>query len=108
MLFFIFVDMLWIGYLGNGIYRDGYGDLLRKTGENISPNWFSAFFVYTLCVFGLLFFVTPLSKDTSVVHSILYGGIYGLIMYGFYNFTNHAVFSNWSLYVAIIDTVWLY
>ena len=105
MLVFLVFDLIWIGYVGNSLYREGYGDLLRKTGDFITPNWYSAIIVYTLCVLGITIFIIPTTGDNLSMAS-LYGALYGLVLYGFYNFTNYSVFTGWPLNITLIDTVW--
>ena len=105
ILLLIVLDLIWIGYIGNSLYREGYGHLLRKTGDAISPNWYAAIIVYILYVMGIIFLIIPL-VDISYCKAAIFGGSYGLILYGFYNFTNYAVFANWPLKIVIIDSIW--
>ena len=41
-----------------------------------------------------------------VKDSIMYGGIFGLVAYATFDFTNHFMFEGWPLSVSIMDTVW--
>ena len=105
-MFFLFADLIWIGYLGNSLYRDGYGELLRKSGGMITPNWYSAIVVYVLCITGMMILLAPACAGGNQLLYVAYGALYGLVLYGFYNFTNHAVFANWPINLVIIDTIW--
>ena len=42
----------------------------------------------------------------EVWSSLIYGGLYGLTVYGVFDFTNMAIFDNYELPVAVLDTVW--
>ena len=49
-----------------------------------------------------------LTKDfnISILKSLLYGGLVGFFIYGIYNFTSLSIYNNYSLNIAIMDTLW--
>jgi uncharacterized membrane protein len=36
----------------------------------------------------------------------MYGAVYGLILYGVYDFTNYASFADWSITIVAVDILW--
>lgn len=44
--------------------------------------------------------------NKSIFKSLLYGGIIGFFIYGIYNFTSLSIYKNYSLKIAIMDTLW--
>ncbi len=63
-----------------------------------------ALVVYILLAFAVTWIVHKHVK--TVQQAILYGGSVGAIMYGFYDATNYATLSGWTLEMAITDTLW--
>ena len=59
------------------------------------------FLAYILLPLGLTLFVLN-TKNNSIV----YGALYGLIVYGIFNLTNRALFKNWNLNIMMVDTLW--
>lgn len=59
-----------------------------------------AIVVYLLLALGLYYFII---KDGR---SAWEAGLLGLIIYGTFDFTNYAMFKNYDLSIAIMDTLW--
>ena len=60
----------------------------------------AAIMAYLLLVAGLYFFII---KDRK---NVVYAFLLGLFVYGVYDLTNYATFSNWTLEFVIKDTLW--
>ena len=59
---------------------------------------------YIIMISGLLIFVIPnISNDNIFLDSLKYGGIFGFVVYGIYDFTNLSIFKNYEFSTAIID-----
>jgi uncharacterized membrane protein len=54
----------------------------------------------------LIAYIITIHKSSSIQHSILYGIIMGLIIYGVFNLVNFAILKEWKLNIVIIDTLW--
>lgn len=70
---------------------------------------------YICVISSLWFFAIPLisgnnmnkkNKMSLIWRCLLYGGGLGLVTYGIFNFTNMAIFKNYPLWVAAMDTTW--
>jgi uncharacterized membrane protein len=46
------------------------------------------------------------NKSDLMMNSFKYGGLLGGLSYVIFNFTNNAIFKNWTLETAIVDTLW--
>ena len=68
--------------------------------STIKLNILSAVMCYIFLIFGLNYFI--LEKRKGVLDAFLLG----LVIYGVYETTNHAIFSKWSILTVIIDTLW--
>ena len=65
-----------------------------------------AIIAYTLMLLAIFTLSAPLGKHKPLKYSFLYGGILGLCLYGVYNATNYATFTNYSIEYAVTDTMW--
>jgi uncharacterized membrane protein len=99
------LDMLWLGVIANQLYNDQIGSLLRKSGESMAPNWPAAAVVYLAIAIGILFFVLPRAEG-NYLHALLWGALFGAVIYGVYDFTNFSILANWPLKITLIDFVW--
>jgi uncharacterized membrane protein len=69
-------------------------------GNEINFRMYSAIIVYIILITGLYYFIIGPNK------SIKEGAFFGLVIYGVYDFTNHAILDNYSLPLAMMDTIW--
>ena len=69
-------------------------------GSDIKINIIAVGITYIFLIFGLNYFIIKRNRSVSDA------ALFGLIIYGVYDFTNMALFTNWSLLTAIIDTTW--
>ena len=71
---------------------------VQKTSMEV--NFFSSVFTYVLLVFGLYYFI--IRDERSVLDAV----ILGLPISGVFAGTTYSLLKNWSLNIALIDTVW--
>lgn len=98
------LDLVWI-YLVMG---PRYGKMVSKIqGDKMKVNPLYAFLSYALMVVGLLVFVLPLvRKGHELVDSLKYALVFGIVLYGVYDFTAAAVLSGWDMKLALLDIAW--
>jgi len=71
------------------------------------PNLTYAFFSYILLIFGLYYFVYRyINKSTWKYDTLIKGFLFGFVLYGVFDFTNLAIFKEYSLKTAMIDMIW--
>lgn len=105
IIFCFVVDMLWLGIIAKEFYQNELSAIIRKSNGAMAPNWLGAVVVYLALIIGILFFVIP-KFPQSYINTGLVGGLFGLMVYCVYDFTNYAVLQNWTLKLAIVDIVW--
>ncbi len=105
----ILLDFIWLSWQ-KPMYRSMVYKVQNSDLQIYMP---SALIAYFLMFISLLFIIYPLvknlqfkSKKDMILASIRYGGIVGLCIYGIYNATNMAIFTNYSMKASIIDTLW--
>ena len=90
--FIIFiVDIFWL--LTGGIYARKMTELIQ--GQPIQMRFVSAVIVYLFLAYMLL-------QTKSAMEAF----IYGVCIYGVYDFTNHAILQQYDWKFAIADTLW--
>jgi len=104
---FLALDLLWLGVLMKTFYQLELGDLARRQGDALAPRWGAAIVVYILIPAGMVLFVRPqLNPSSSVGAAFLWGAVYGLVVYGVYDFTNWAVLEKWTARMTFADIAW--
>lgn len=101
----LILDGIWLGFIAKKLYIQEMGSFLRLQGNSIDPLWIPALIVYCALILGIVLFVIPKANGVPL-QGLLWGGIFGLVTYATYDFTNLAVLSNWSVKISIIDTCW--
>lgn len=99
------LDMIWLGGIAKNIYSEHIGLLLRKSDGAMAPIWWAAFAVYVCIALGILLFVLPKAQGNCIL-ALFYGALLGVVTYGIYDFTNHAILANWPLKITLIDFTW--
>jgi uncharacterized membrane protein len=93
-------DFVWLLWLMQDFYTENLAGFARP---NPVPIW-SAIIAWALIPLGIVIFVDKISKNYK--ESIIYGGVYGLILYGLYGFTNYAILANWTSTMLVVDVFW--
>ncbi|MBU0946886.1 MAG: DUF2177 family protein [Proteobacteria bacterium] len=105
-LFFL-IDYLWLGRIMSSFYLRELGSMARISHDNFDPVIWAAVIVYLLIPLGIVIFVLPGIADQGyILPSLGKGALYGLILYGVYDMTNHSLLQNWSLKMSIVDMAW--
>lgn len=96
LLLFIIVDAPYLYFISKSYKKMIYN--IQKSSMKI--NLFTALLCYLLL--GLAMYLFIVKKNTSFKEAFLLG----LIIYGVYETTSHALLSKWDPYMVIIDSVW--
>ena len=85
-------------------YRDQLAPIVRLADGGIAPNWPAAFVVYVLLGTGIALFVIPRASTVSLAAA--YGALFGLVVYGVYDFTNYSTLRQWPFVLTLADVAW--
>lgn len=93
---YILLDIIWIQRSYN-MYNDSVKKIQK---EDIKLRKGPAVFAYALLLVNIIFVLLPCKR------SIREFALSGFVIYGVYNATTLAILKDYSLTVAIIDTLW--
>lgn len=101
---FMLLDGLWLGVLMKDFYREQLAPIVRLADGGIAPNWPAAFVVYVLLGAGIALFVLP--RASSLQTAAAFGALFGLVVYGVYDFTNYSTLRQWPFVLVLADVAW--
>ena len=100
------IDFPWIGI----IYAKEYTKVIENVQkQKFVVRYLGGLIVYIAIALIIVGWVIPRLQQKSKVSfldCLLYGGLLGGLVYAVFDFTNYALFTNWTLKTSIIDTVW--
>jgi uncharacterized membrane protein len=85
----IILDLIWFKIMD-------YSPIITK-----KFNYFSAIFTYILLCSAI-----GVQLPNSVEEAIVYGALLGFVIYGVFNGTNYTLNKNWTVKIAVLDTMW--
>lgn len=104
ILILLILDFLWIGLFMKNRYQN---EIKQIQGTPMSVNITYAVVSYVLMAVGLVLFVLPnIRSEHRLLDSFKYGFLFGIVVYGIYDFTAAAVISKWNMTTAILDVLW--
>jgi len=104
ILILLILDFLWIGLFMKNRYQN---EIKQIQGTPMSVNIAYAVVSYVLMTIGLVIFVLPnIRSEHRLLDSLKYGFLFGVVVYGIYDFTAAAVISKWNMTTAILDVLW--
>lgn len=104
IIILLILDFLWIGLFMKNRYQN---EIKQIQGTPMSVNITYAVVSYVLMAVGLVLFVLPnIRSEHRLLDSFKYGFLFGIVVYGIYDFTAAAVISKWNMTTAILDVLW--
>jgi uncharacterized membrane protein len=98
------LDIIWLSLF----MKKRFNRIIKNIqNEEANYNIIYASISYIIMIIGLFIFVLPnITKENALNDSLKYGGLFGLVIYGIFDFTNLALFKNYELSTAIFDVIW--
>lgn len=104
---FLVLDLTYLGVIMAGFYKSELGSLARRSGEALTPVWWAAMVVYVLIPLGIVLFGLPrVDAERWLPSALAWGFVYGVVLYGVYDFTNYATLDRWPLKLTFADIAW--
>jgi uncharacterized membrane protein len=98
-LVFIILDLFWFSWSLDPIYRPTFLAVQKSPLELRLAGGLVAWFMLAV---GIRYFAITDSAWTTFIR----GAILGAVVYGTYNGTNYATFSDYPVSTAVADTLW--
>ncbi len=108
ILLLIVIDFVWIGIINQKLYKTAI-EAVQKT--KFSVRYFPGLIVYIAIALIINYWIIPfvkLNKDKKNMfyHPFVNGFLLGSLTYAIFDFTNMAIFSDWTYSVSILDSLW--
>ena len=102
LVFFLVVDMIWLGGIAKKIYGRALGSLMTR-----NVRWGAAGVFYVLYILGVVIFaIRPAIAADSLMTGLMFGALYGFFCYMTYDLTNLATLKGWPEKLIWIDIPW--
>ena len=92
----IIIDSIYLS--GISSYFKNQVKLVQKSPLKL--NIVGAIICYIFLVLGLYYFI--ISRNESILNAFLFG----LVIYGVYEYTSYALLENWLFQTTVLDTIW--
>jgi uncharacterized membrane protein len=92
----IIIDSIYLS--GISSYFKNQVKLVQKSPLKL--NIVGAIICYIFLVLGLYYFI--ISRNESILNAFLFG----LVIYGVYEYTSYALLENWLFQTTVLDTMW--
>ena len=93
---FVTIDFFYLNLM-----KSYFANQIKKIqNKTMTINVLGVLLCYIFLIFGINYFI--IKPKRSVADAFLLG----LIIYGVYETTNLATFSDWSLFMVVMDTLW--
>lgn len=103
----VLLDLVWIGVIASNFYKNQTGHLLNMVDGNMQVNIPAALATWAVIVTGVQVFVFPRAGATaSLLQVLLWGAVFGAVVYAVYDLTNYALLKDWPLVVTVVDIAW--
>lgn len=100
------LDFVWLTLLTSSFYKTQFGLLGSATLTGVGGKWWAVVATYALMALGFTLFVFPHLTVEPSLSNLLYGALFGLVVYGVYQGTNYIVFRDWPLVLVAVDLAW--
>ncbi|MCJ7801531.1 MAG: DUF2177 family protein [Candidatus Marinimicrobia bacterium] len=95
-ILFISIDFVYLN-----VIRDYFTRQIQSVqGSQMKVNYLGAALCYIFLIAGINYFIIRPRKSVSDAFLL------GIVIYGVYETTNYALFTNWSIWTVLIDTLW--
>ena len=102
LVFFLVVDMIWLGGIAKKIYGRALGSLMTR-----NVRWGAAGVFYVLYILGVVIFaIRPAIAADNLMMGLTLGALYGFFCYMTYDLTNLATLKGWPERLIWIDIPW--
>jgi len=101
------LDFIFLGYIAKPFYAAHMAPVGRMVDGQIKPVYWAAVAVYLVIAFGMTYFAgARIEQAETWWQAAMVGAALGFVIYGTYDFTNHATLKSWPVPLLIADITW--
>lgn len=104
LIIILIVDGIWLGYISKKFYLKEMSSFSMTENGSLKARIYPIVFIYLLMAFGFAYFINIASG--FLFSNFLKGAFFGLVLYGVYDLTNHALIKEFSLKLVLVDMLW--
>jgi uncharacterized membrane protein len=98
LIFIITMDFIFLNLIMKGFYNTQLASFPRTL------RLWSGLIAWALIALGAVVLVMPFAKNYP--SAAMYGAIFGLVLYGVYDFSNYAILKDYKLAMTLVDWAW--
>jgi uncharacterized membrane protein len=98
LVFIIVMDFIFLNLIMKGFYNTQLASFARTL------RLWSGLIAWALIALGTVVLVVP--RVQALPSALLYGALFGLVLYGVYDFSNYAILKNYTLTMTLVDWAW--
>jgi uncharacterized membrane protein len=98
LVFIIAMDFIFLNFIMKGFYDKQLSSFPRTL------RLWSGLIAWSLIALGAVVLVVP--RAQALPSAVLYGAMFGLVLYGVYDFSNYAILKNYTLAMTLVDWAW--
>ena len=107
VIIFIFLDMLWLGYIARVLYFRQMSYLASVENGRIAFNLPVGILAQVIIALGLAVFISlAILVDNRLVSAIGMGAFAGFVLYCTYDLTNLSFVKGYPLFITVVDIAW--
>ena len=108
LVLLIAIDFVWIGIINSASYKKVIKAVQKS---DLKARMLPGLVVYIALAFIILYWVIPTVKvstnqKTLFMNAFTNGFLLGALVYAVFDFTNMAIFNDWTLTISVIDSLW--
>lgn len=98
LIFIIAMDFIFLNLLMKGFYDKQLASFPRTL------RLWSGLIAWALIALGTVILVVP--RAQALPSALIYGALFGIVLYGVYDFSNYAILKNYTLAMTLVDWAW--
>ncbi len=103
----VVIDYLWLARIMGNFYLSRLSSVVRMKNASLDPILWAAMMVYICIPAGIVLFVLPhIDPENIRSSSLFWGFVFGIVLYGTYDMTNHSLLRVWPVSIVIVDILW--
>lgn len=102
-ILFLLIDGIWLSFVLGPLFKNMVENIQK---EDFKMNYLGAIGSYATLITGCVLSTKMVNMQGPIWKQAIPAGLWGILSYGVFDFTNLAIFRNYSPTLAVVDTLW--